>query len=408
MKLRARAAPGLAAPRTPLLASVLDLPGRLADGLTSAARAEEVGAPIPEPEVLARVAAHAAAAPRANAYLALEPGLRIFEHEGASFAWAGARRHAFAVGGLLAADEGAAARGLRRFRAALGAAGYRRGLLFPVSDAELPILAEAGWSALPVGAEAIVLLPSFSLAGKRHADLRQMVNRARKRHDVVAREVDAETARRSGAPVFARWLAARPVPAQMRLLVGTPCFEAPFGRRYFLAERLGTQEVMALVTVTPGSFGQVAGIDVMARAPDAPAGTMDLLITHVAERLRDEGLDALSLGACPMAVAAAPARGPRERLYLRLFSFIYRSRTLSRLFHFEHLARFKQKFDPEWRTVHLGGWPRIGARSLYAGCRMWGLFGPRGALRPAVQPALQVELGPATGSALGPGGGDRP
>ena len=61
---------------------------------------------------------------------------------------------------------------------------------------------------------------------------------------------------------------------------------------------------------------------------------------------------------------------------LRAFmAFLFRSSIGQRLFGFRQLFHFKNKFAPQWEPVYLAGWPRMGFWSMYAGGRMWGLFG---------------------------------
>ncbi len=374
----------------PLLARALDVPGAILDALGGSAR------PFPRsPEVdllHADSLTTVAASPRANAYLSLERGLVPLKVGEGLLAVATTRRHAFAVGGIHLDPavrlgdvqvEAATIELLSAFRSSAEAAGYRRALLFPVDDIELRAVHQAGFDTLQVGAEAHIDLSTYDLNGRRHADLRQMLNRAAKRYRLTVAELSASEAEAAATSTVARWLASRPLHSRMRLLVGSACFDRPAHRRYFACFAPDSADAVALITVTPGWNGKGAGLDVMARAPGAPAGAMELLVHHAMTTLTAEGATHFSLGACPMSVGAAvPASSLRHRLLLRVFRAIYRSRMMNRLFRFRSLVHFKSKFDPTWRSVHIAAWPRVSAGALYAGCRMWGLFGSDPCLPP--------------------------
>ncbi|PIE16416.1 MAG: hypothetical protein CSA66_07355 [Proteobacteria bacterium] len=313
------------------------------------------------------------ASPRANGYLSLEPGLRRFTSDHGLMTWAASKRHAFAVGGLHATGD--PTRLLVDFRERLASARYRRALLFPVATEERAAAAAAGFRSLMVGAEAFVDLAGFSLAGKARADLRQMVNRGKKRYGVAVDEVrPADAGGGDLRSLYRHWLAARPLEDPMALLIGTPCFDRPLSRRYLVARVPDRPDPVAFVTLTPGWGGEGWGVDVMAREPSAPAGAMDVLLTEAITRMGDEGARVISLGACPMA-ERTPIAWPESRLLRGVFRWLYASRLGNRLFPFLSLARYKDKFNPRWEAVHISAWPKMSVWALYAGCRMWGLFG---------------------------------
>lgn len=348
----------------------LSVPGRLSERLGRAGLPERLAA---DPIAVDALEALARRSPRGNAYLSLEPGLRAFATPDGALTWAGTRHTVFVVGGVHA-HAGGAGRLLDDFRQGLRAARYRRGLIFPVATAERRLVRAAGFRTLAVGAEAFVDTADFTLSGRARADLRQMVNRGRKRYGVTAVELPAPAAGDDLGGVYARWLASRPVADPMALLVGTPCFDRPARRRFFAAIAPDRPEPVAFVTLTPAWGGAGYGVDVMARDPAAPAGAMDVLLTEVITRLADEGVATVSLGACPMA-ERTPLPWRDSRVLRAAFRWLYRSRLGNRLFPFASLARYKDKFAPRWEAVHLGAWPRLNALTLYHGCRLWGLFG---------------------------------
>lgn len=350
-----------------LLRAALGLPGRVLDWVD--------GAPVPPADPVGPERVYPLVRARARwpeAHLGLEDGLHYVVADDHVLPYQLRGRTAFAIGGLNAGED-ARRRLLDAFTATLSAWGARRRLLFPLRREELPDARAAGFSAVQVGVEAWIDLEGLTLRGAAWAHLRQMTNRAGKRGVVVEECVAADHAGDMAALHHA-WLDAKRPKWRMKLLVGSPGLARPFDRRYFVARREGRLE--GFVTVLPGGPGQW-GLDVMCRRPDAVPGTMEALVTHAARTLRGEGAATLSLGACPM--AGVPLRdvgwieGPRPILR-RGFRLLFGTRLGNRVFAFQNLYRFKQKFNPRWEPVYFAAQPRLGVLELYLGCRMWGLY----------------------------------
>ncbi|WP_339646513.1 phosphatidylglycerol lysyltransferase domain-containing protein [Jannaschia helgolandensis] len=81
---------------------------------------------------------------------------------------------------------------------------------------------------------------------------------------------------------------------------------------------------------------------------DAPAGLIDFLFTELLLSLKDQGYSEFSLGSVPLAGLEA-RRG--ARFSARLGAYIYHHST--QFYNFEGLRSFKEKFDPEWRSVYV-------------------------------------------------------
>lgn len=343
------------------LRAVLAAPGWLLD------RVEPAPAPRrPEelpPEAVAERVRRTARWPEAE--LALEPDLHYHLDGDEVLAYQVRRATAFAIGGLNTADP---ERLLRGFRATARGQGLSRMLVFPVRPEERTAVHAAGFRTVQVGVEAWLDLPGLTFRGRRYERVRQMANRA-DRHGLVVEEVPREAlgpwpdAMRQ---LHGAWLASKRPSWRMKLLVGSPGLEAPFDRRYLVAHREGV--LQAFLTLLPGASGQW-GVDVMVRRPDATPGAMERLIREAVDRLREEGATALSLGPCPMAGVDA------DELRLEwVFRGLYGSAMGNRVFGFQSLYRFKDKFRPRWSPVYFASAPRLGVFSLYAGCRMWGLY----------------------------------
>ena len=352
--------------RATLLQWLVDAPGRLSHWLTPRRP------PLPPSTLnLTDIAGMVRDSPRSNGVLSLEQGLRIYGDSDAALTWAGSARTAFACGGVHGSRTVPM---LREFTNALRESGYRRALLFPIDQGERADCLEGGFPSVRVGMEALLRKDTFHLQGKSFVDLRQMLNRAKKRYQLDVWEVDPSTGVEDLHAVYQRWLLQKPTWTPMALVVGSPSFDTPLGRRYFAVGDRHDRRAKAFISLGPGWQGRGWGLDVMARDPDAPAGAMEFLITRAASQVFDEGAEHFSLGAAPLYAGPHPALKPAHQLE-RIMGWIFASRIAKRFFHFKALARFKMKFSPTWTPVYIGIWPRPSIRALYGGCRMWGLFG---------------------------------
>ena len=304
---------------------------------------------------------------RGNNYLALEPDTRRFGSSENWLSFAASGRTLLSVGGLHGDEREAL---LRNWVTVGQEQGFRQFLLFPVHSSEREEVEASGFSTLVVGSEALLYLPDFKLDGSARRNLRQTIARASRVSGLAFREVS--TAERGILlPVFSEWLASRLRPQMMGRLVGRPGFTQPLGRRYF-AVFFGEKPV-AFLTLTPGWNEQGWGMDTMARLPDAPPGVMEWLIVQSMKVVRKEGSIWFSLGASPMRL---PERSIHSipQPFRGVFRFLYTQPLGARLFPFRGLARFKEKFSPEWVPVRIGAYKNVSVWSLYEGCRIWGLF----------------------------------
>ncbi len=340
--------------------AAMRLPGALLDGVDGEIRVAAGGRPDAVYPQVRDTARHP------ESRLALEEGLHHACDPAGVLAWQHRGRTAFAIGGLNAAPEGRDAL-LRAFVDQAEAAGVVRQLAFPVRREELAAVVARGFQPVQVGVESILDVEDWTLRGGARADLRQMVNRARAR-GVAVEEVSAASHRPELEALYAAWLASRRPSWRMKLLVGSPSFDAPFDRRYLVART--PDRIEAFCTLLPSAPG-LWGLDVMCRRPNAVPGSMERLLAAAADRLRDEGAHTLSLGANPM--AGVPVGGSHPVLQ-GIFRLLYDSPWGDRVFGFRRLHHFKRKLRPREEPLWFAARPHLGVVSLYRGCRMWGLY----------------------------------
>lgn len=180
--------------------------------------------------------------------------------------------------------------------------------------------------------------------------LREQLRRARAK-GVTTRALDpAEVA--PGHPmrgaldrVIARWLATRPL-AAMGFVVELDPFRYPTHRRYAVAEHAG--RVVGLLAAVPIYARRGWMFEDLVRAPDAPNGTVELLVDHAMRAAAAEGATLATLGMVPLAGAVGRS--------LRAARVIGRG-----LYDFAGLRAFKAKLGPRaWDPIFISHPPGRG------------------------------------------------
>jgi len=90
--------------------------------------------------------------------------------------------------------------------------------------------------------------------------------------------------------------------------------------------------------------------ELMLRHRNAPGDIMECLVAGIFEVLEREGLKELSLGEVPFLLPMQPSEEPLNLMEQFMVSLAF---CCKHAYDYEGLYRFKNKFDPEWRTVAL-------------------------------------------------------
>jgi phosphatidylglycerol lysyltransferase len=202
-----------------------------------------------------------------------------------------------------------------------------------------------------VAEEAVLPLAGFTLAGSKIAKVRHGVAKAEREapgitvseYRPAARDPDIDEQLED---VSAEWLR-RKGTGELGFNLGVFSVDDLADKRTIVAAS-PEGVVWAFLTWLPYRQGRALVLDAMRHRDNAPASVMDLLIARSALMFKEEGLEALSLGAAPLAnadEAAAPTIYDRGvRLVFEHFSAVYGYRSL---FH------FKKKFNPTWEARYL-------------------------------------------------------
>jgi len=223
----------------------------------------------------------------------------------------------------------------------------RKPAFYSVGRLAVAELAEFGLAAQKIGETAVVDLAGFSLEGPARAKLRHAVNKA-KRDGLSFRVLPAgavEPMLPQLRAVSDAWLAAHPG-QEKGFSMG------PFAPDYLihipvaLVERDGA--IAAFASLQPAPDRSLAAVDLMRFGADAPTGAMDYLFAELLRWAAAEGYAALDLGMAPLAGIDAHRRAP---LASKLSALVYGYG--ERLYGFEGLRAYKNKFLPRWEPVFL-------------------------------------------------------
>jgi phosphatidylglycerol lysyltransferase len=234
---------------------------------------------------------------------------------------------------------------------------------YAVTDDVPRALAEREARRLQVAAETWLPLGELSFRGRRWQDVRTAINRAR-REGVQARWLTwSETPlglRQQIVRLSEEWLAAKGLPEMGFTLGGLDELTDDAVRCLVAVDADG--RVIGLTSWLPAHRdGHQVGwtLDVMRRAHDAGAGTVEFLIATAALTFQDEGAAWVSLSGAPLALPPGAADGGGLTRLLELAG-----RTMEPVYGFRSLLAFKAKFQPRYRPLWLvypgtGDLPRI-------------------------------------------------
>lgn len=210
---------------------------------------------------------------------------------------------------------------------------------------EVELLQPLGLKALKIGEDAVIRLPGFSLSGKSFKHIRATVNRMeREGYEVVELPQPIDDATMAELrEVSDAWLADGHH-RERQFTLGW--FDEDYLREtQVLAVRAPSGRIEAFANVLPSFHSKEANFDLMRRRPDSPNGAMDFLFVRMAERFRDAGMEGLNLGFAPLAnVEETGVKG-------RVLNWLYEYG--GRLFNFQGLRAFKDKWDPAWEPRYL-------------------------------------------------------
>ena len=221
-------------------------------------------------------------------------------------------------------------------------------VFYEIRPSQLPLFVEAGLTPAKLGECARVALDTFSLEGKTHKELRQVVNRFG-REGCVFEMIAPE-----GVPAILpelraisdAWLREKSA-REKRFSVGF--FEEGYLARYPIGVvRQPEGTILAFTNVWRGAEHEEMSIDLMRYREGGPKGVMDFLFTELILWGQTQGYHWLDLGMAPL---AGLEEHPLAPTWNRVGSFLFKH--AEHFYNFEGLRRYKDKFDPVWEPRYL-------------------------------------------------------
>jgi phosphatidylglycerol lysyltransferase len=168
--------------------------------------------------------------------------------------------------------------------------------------------------------------------------------------------------------VLDQWLAGRGLPPLHFLVEPDPLARLD-DRRIFVARQShndSRSRIVAFAVLSPIAARNGWLVEQFPRLPDAPNGTIELLLSTAVRAVAASGATYLTLGLAPLA-RRDEIKHPEEPWWLRTtlrFAYLHGRR----FYNFGGLESFKSKFIPEvWEPVYaIQTGPRFTARALYA------------------------------------------
>ncbi|MEO5723698.1 MAG: phosphatidylglycerol lysyltransferase domain-containing protein [Ilumatobacteraceae bacterium] len=216
-----------------------------------------------------------------------------------------------------------------------------------VTERGVGALNAAGMKTTKIGEEAIVSVQNWSIDRPEYKSLRSAIRRVeRAGYEVVElpQPIDDATVAELGR-VSQRWMADGRH-RERTFTVGQ------FGAEYLrhttvlVVRHRDSRRIAAFANIVPTFKGNDGNFDMMRRDPDAPNGVMEYLFVAMIRRFRDDGRSGMTLGLAPMAnITGDSVRDRAMRLAYERGE---------RLFSYQGLRRFKDKWNPQWVPLYLG------------------------------------------------------
>ncbi|MFE4712204.1 bifunctional lysylphosphatidylglycerol flippase/synthetase MprF [Paenibacillus sp. NPDC056722] len=220
-------------------------------------------------------------------------------------------------------------------------------VFYQATPAFLPVYHEQGYHFFKLGEEAMVSLETFTLSGRKNADLRSVNNRFEREgyQFEISQQPHSAVLIKELRSISGEWLGGR---TEKGYSLGW-FKEAYLQLAPIALLRQASGEVVAFATLVPGyDGGTTLSIDLMRHRKQAPNGTMDYLFIRLMEWAKGQGYQRFNLGNAPLSSVGQNAGALREEKLARL---VFKKG--GHWYGFSGLRRYKEKFSPEWEPRYL-------------------------------------------------------
>ncbi|HEV7565252.1 MAG TPA: DUF2156 domain-containing protein [Microbacteriaceae bacterium] len=225
-------------------------------------------------------------------------------------------------------------------------------VFYSVAHTLAPDFESMGWTTMVVAEETVVRPQKWNTSGKKWQDVRTSVNRAERAgiravwtsYGALPLGIASQL-----SEISEQWVAEKDLPEMGFTLGSLDELHDPAVRLMLALDADGW--VQGVTSWLPAyRNGAVVGwtLDFMRRRPGSINGVMEFLIAESATRMREEGVEFMSLSAAPLAHTAAE-REDEPTAMDRVLGYL--SSSLEPVYGFRSLLKFKRKFQPEFRPL---------------------------------------------------------
>lgn len=219
---------------------------------------------------------------------------------------------------------------------------------YQVTDRMMPVLHDFGYDFFKLGEEAHLELETFDVALPLYRDLRYARNRMTREgyaFEMLSSEDAVDAAMPDLRRISDQWLDKR---REKRFSLGF--FDPDYLKRSPVAVIRNQQgDMIAFASLMPAYRGtEEISVDLMRYTPECPNGLMDFLFLNLFQWSKQEGYKDFNLGMAPLFNVGSTRFSRNEEA---LAAVLYQHG--SRLYAFEGLYQYKNKFKPQWRPRYL-------------------------------------------------------
>jgi len=212
----------------------------------------------------------------------------------------------------------------------------------------LDLYRQAGFDAICIGYEAIVILQGFSLEGSQNKSLRNAVSRMERAGytaEVISPPLE-EPLLHALHEISDAWLTLRHG-GEMHFSDGW--FDEQYIRHSpVIVIRDANGTLVAFANLVPEYQKNEITLDLMRHFSDVPNGTMDFLFVKMLQWAKQQGYETFSLGLSAIVGVGEKPEDPRVEQALHILAGY-----VSRFYNFKGLHTFKEKFHPQWQPRYL-------------------------------------------------------
>ncbi|MEZ4417074.1 MAG: bifunctional lysylphosphatidylglycerol flippase/synthetase MprF [Gemmatimonadota bacterium] len=317
-------------------------------------RPAPVGGGVAGPDVLARLAPVAEAAPNTEANLVfLGDKDVVLSESGRSFIMYAVSGSSWVVMGDPVGEPSEFEELAWNLRDRADRAGGHL-VFYEVGPTWLPLYIDLGLVFYKLGEDARVPLEGFTLEGRERAELRQSKRRLEREggvFEVVPKEAVAPLLPRL-REISDEWLKSKSV-REKRFSLG--CFHEEYLQHFPCAVVRVDGTIHAFANLWTSTSREELTVDLMRYSDSAPKGVMTALFTHLLIWGGEQGYRWFSLGMAPFAGMETHRLAPAwQRMGAALFRYG------EHFYNFQGLHDYKEKFSPVWEPRYLAAPPGLG------------------------------------------------